>query len=70
MGKAQASKPEQAAESFLQISDPQTQQNAFDHYMPDWLHKDTAKAEAWLKQNGSFSQQQIDGWKEEGQWAR
>jgi hypothetical protein len=70
LGKAQWSNPVDAAEGLLQISDPQTQQNAFDRYMPDWLHRDPAKTEAWLKQNGSFSQEQIDGWKEAARWVR
>jgi hypothetical protein len=63
-------KPEDSAQMLLQISDPQTQQNEFNRAMPDWLHRDSAKAEAWLKQNGSFSQEQIDAWKEESQWAQ
>jgi hypothetical protein len=62
-------KPEDSAQMLLQINDPQTRQNQFNRAMPDWLHRSPDAAEAWLKQNGSFSQQQIDAWKEEGRWA-
>jgi hypothetical protein len=70
LGKARNLAPEKALETFSQISDPQTQQNAFNRYLPDWLHRDSVKAEAWLRQNGSFTQEQIDAWKEESQWAQ
>ena len=60
--------PPKAAETALQIADPETQRATLDSFMPDWLHRDPAKAEAWLQKNGSMPQDWIAEWREESQW--